>query len=304
MDDSLIVRRLGTASIRPDSTEMVKSVLNTCSVILNGSIETEPLILTDYINSGKIAIGKEMSKVDSFLGEIESYSGFFRVSDDCVRNMFFWYFPAQVRPAPLLVWLQGGPGAASLYGLFVENGPYYLDSDNNNFRSELDLVFLKVNVILQPKNKLMRQFYVIFTNLRSNPLYITGESYAGKYVPAMVYAIDQYNQNNPTPINLVGMAIGDGLCDPYNTLFFSGQLDIIVPFQMTSAFLRNLEWEGKENFFRASQQRWYSKTGRVNGYYLSSQNLMQLVVRNAGHMVPMDQPEAALEMLRLFIYEF
>lgn len=31
--------------------------------------------------------------------------------------------------APVLVWLQGGPGATSMFGLFDEHGPFYLTAD-------------------------------------------------------------------------------------------------------------------------------------------------------------------------------
>lgn len=42
------------------------------------------------------------------------------------------------------------------------------------------------------------------------------QSYAGKYVPAISYKIHTSNQDPfvKVPINLQGLAIGDGLCDP------------------------------------------------------------------------------------------
>lgn len=40
------------------------------------------------------------------------------------------------------------------------------------------------------------------------------QSYAGKYVPAISYYIHKKNPTAKVKINLVGLAIGDGLCDP------------------------------------------------------------------------------------------
>ena len=42
------------------------------------------------------------------------------------RLTFFWFFPAQQNPqtAPVVTWNQGGPGAASMFGLFAEHGPF------------------------------------------------------------------------------------------------------------------------------------------------------------------------------------
>lgn len=40
------------------------------------------------------------------------------------------------------------------------------------------------------------------------------QSYAGKYVPAISFYIHKNNPTAKVKINLVGMAIGDGLCDP------------------------------------------------------------------------------------------
>ena len=41
------------------------------------------------------------------------------------------FFSQNRKDAPLLVWLQGGPGAASMYGLFIEHGPFNVTKNLN-----------------------------------------------------------------------------------------------------------------------------------------------------------------------------
>uniref|UniRef100_A0A8C5SM58 Carboxypeptidase vitellogenic like n=1 Tax=Laticauda laticaudata TaxID=8630 RepID=A0A8C5SM58_LATLA len=58
------------------------------------------------------------------------------------------------------------------------------------------------------------QFFQLFPDYQKNDFYATGESYAGKYVPAIGYYIHSNNPTAKIKINFKGVAIGDGLCDP------------------------------------------------------------------------------------------
>merc|ERR1712000_760142 len=59
------------------------------------------------------------------------------------------------------------------------------------------------------------QFFQLFPDLADNDFYVTGESYAGKYVPSLGYKIYNMNQNSSNQfVKLAGISIGDGMMDP------------------------------------------------------------------------------------------
>ncbi|KND87691.1 Carboxypeptidase S1 [Tolypocladium ophioglossoides CBS 100239] len=72
-------------------------------------------------------------------GNANSYAGYVNFPPDTAKEIkhdypihtFFWYFESQKSPSdsPLVIWMNGGPGASSMFGLFTENGPCHI---NNN----------------------------------------------------------------------------------------------------------------------------------------------------------------------------
>ena len=54
------------------------------------------------------------------------------------------------------------------------------------------------------------QFFQLFPSLKKNDFYVTGESYAGKYVPAISYKIHSENKmksNNKKPRDVINLKV-------------------------------------------------------------------------------------------------
>lgn len=426
------------------------------------------LYLTPYIAKGQTDEARKLSEVND-VGSYKSYSGYFTVDAEHDSNMFFWFFPAQKgsADAPVLLWLQGGPGGPSMFGLFIENGPLVVDKSGNvqeknvtwneyyhmlyidnpvgtgfSFTNSSKGLSTDENHVATNLYSALTQFFKVFNDYQKNDFYITGESYAGKYIPAIGYKIHHENPKAHLKINLVGLILGDALIDPehmvsgygelvyqfglatraeadfiidktkeavkyiqkgdfeqafaifdflvngdiypyptyffnvtgttdyynylrtespeefgyyvpfinttstrkaihvgknafhdnnpdvemallndimasmaynfsvlldnYKVLLYNGNLDIIVGAPLTEDFMRQLKWSGQSDYLKATKQVWRVKSSdkEVAGYIRHAKKLQQVVVRNAGHIVPFDQPERALAMVKNFIDKF
>lgn len=423
-----------------------------------------PLFLTPLIENGKIDEARTKSVVQhKEMGDISSYSGYFTVNKEYNSNLFFWFFPAMHNPktAPVVLWLQGGPGATSMFGLFMENGPFIITANKTltmrkySWNIAHNVIYIDNPVgtgysftenekgyatnetqVGREIHTALVQFFLLFPELQNNDFFVTGESYAGKYVPAVSHAIKDYNIKAKTKINLKGLAIGNGLCDPenqllysdylyqlglidengktqfqvyekkgrefikqknyleafkifdtllngdlnrtpslfhnltgfdnyynylfvkdgndsdwmseliqradvrraihvgnnsfhvetttveehlkedvmqsvvffltdllqhYRVLIYNGQLDIIVAYPLTENYLKNLKWSGADKYAKASRKLWMVGN-KLAGYTKTVDNLTEVLVRNAGHMVPSDQPKWALDLITRFTY--
>jgi vitellogenic carboxypeptidase-like protein len=160
-----------------------------------------------------------------------------------------------LRTAPIIVWLQGGPGCSSLFGTFYLNGPYQLQLDMSlrknpgRWNRHYGMLFVDQPIgtgfsiagdqqipreelsLAGDMYKALQAFYKQHAQYADRPLFVTGESYAGKYVPSIAHYIIQARAMadgtttamqklralpadvEPPAFKLGGIAIGNGFTD-------------------------------------------------------------------------------------------
>jgi len=91
--------------------------------------------------------------------------------------------------------------------------------------------------------------------------------------------------------------VADLLNDGIPALIYAGDLDFICNYMGNRAWTLNLDWDHHEAFKAAEEREWNSGAGLAR----TSNGLTFLQVYDAGHMVPSDQPEHALDMITQFV---
>ncbi|KAI9066342.1 alpha/beta-hydrolase [Trametes sanguinea] len=158
-------------------------------------------------------------------------------------TLFFWAFENQgsngslTAPAdtnntdPWIIWLQGGPGSSGMIALTTENGPIHVLANGtwvfNNFSWNhlADVIWVDQPVgtgfstadstgYVPDEDQTGEDFLgflsnlvKVFPSLATRPLFLTGESYAGTYIPYITKHL--FQAPNP-PVKLRKIAIGDG----------------------------------------------------------------------------------------------
>lgn len=137
----------------------------------------------------------------------------------------------------MTIWLTGGPGCSSEIAVFYENGPFKINASDLSLTKNPYSWNNNANVVYldQPtgtgfsncgdgnmptdEQEVASQFYTFFLGFfaafpeyKGRELFVTGESYAGKYVPAISAYL--HKQGNPD-VNLIASSIGNGWVDPY-----------------------------------------------------------------------------------------
>ena len=83
------------------------------------------------------------------------------------------------------------------------------------------------------------------------------------------------------------------------TLIYAGDTDYICNYLGNKAWTDELKWKHSTEYKKSKPYDWEKK-----GLATSYKSLTYLQVYDAGHMVPHDQPEVALEMIHDFVKRF
>ncbi|KAL6514587.1 hypothetical protein OROGR_020166 [Orobanche gracilis] len=189
---------------------------------------------------------KKADKIKKLPGQphvdFNQYSGYVTVDPKAGRSLFY-YFAEAIDPCnkPLVLWLNGGPGCSSLgNGALTELGPFRVNPDGKTlwynkyaWNNVANVIFLEspAGVGFSYSNtstdyetgdrKTAADSYTFLINwlerfpeYKTRDFYITGESYAGHYVPQLADSILRNNKiTKQNIINLKGIAMGNAYTD-------------------------------------------------------------------------------------------
>jgi len=176
-------------------------------------------------------------------------SGYLLVNSTSLSSIFYAFYEAQqpissdLSTTPVIIWLEGGPGCSSMLANFNEVGPWqlnkttmlHLDLNPGAWNRIFGLVFFDNPIgtgfsaasfpeeIPRDQDTVAEHLFVAIKSFigsnpgfKDRPVYLTGESYGGKYVPTLGFYIAEKNIHSPKQdrVNLVGIAVGNGLTDP------------------------------------------------------------------------------------------
>lgn len=191
------------------------------------------------------------------------YAGFLPAGSN-EKFMYYWLNKQQERPLrgnKLLIWLNGGPGCSSLFGLFKENGPFTFFENNSTLKGNpwawdkfAHTLYLEaplgvgfshrgdgMNTTLNDEQTVddmldaLAYFFRIHTVYDNEyeywnfnfEIYLSGESYAGVYVPLLAQRALQRG-NSVLARQLKGIILGNPVFfDQWTTKNVAGKAKLL-----------------------------------------------------------------------------
>jgi serine carboxypeptidase-like clade I len=194
------------------------------------------------------------------------YSGFLEVDKTNGRNLHYWFVEAQTADpstAPVVLWMNGGPGCSSLDGYLYEHGPLHfgpgltLVENQWTWARVANVIYLEApagvgfsfskttsdyntndNKTAADNHKALQLFFQAFPEFAKQDFYIAGESYAGIYVPTLARLV---NLDSTIP-QFKGILVGNGVTDNH----FGSMMSSFLPFVHQHALISDETWNAIE----------------------------------------------------------
>jgi len=108
--------------------------------------------------------------------------------------------------------------------------------------------------------------------------------------------------DNDEPVNVVPY-VADLLDADIPVLVYNGDRDMTTGGTGSELLLNGMDWKGKDGWLDATRGVWMAedKKGGEGGWAKEHLALTFVIVYNSGHMVPYNQPVAAMDLLRRFL---
>jgi len=185
--------------------------------------------ITRTPSADKITSLPGLSTMPSF----DMYSGYLNVTS--TKMLHYWFVQSQSNPAtdPVVLWLNGGPGCSSMEGFMAEHGPLHLNDDDSismnpyAWNKKANMIYMEAPIgvgfskgspedmkhidddqTASDNRDALKAFFQKFPQYLDNGLFVSGESYAGIYVPTLIAKIVDDPVLMP---HFKGAIIGNGL---------------------------------------------------------------------------------------------
>ena len=267
-------------------------------------------------------------------------------------SMFYWFYrtthPDDYLNRPIAMWLQGGPSLSGTgIGNFLEFGPLdqNLEARNSTWIQTANILIVDNPVGVGfsiAKNRtfipdtsehisydlitFLQTFLNEHSELKTNPLYIMGQSYGGKMAAALIYYLHIAIQAGEIQCNLKGVCLGNAMVShPDNVVTWAPliyEISLIddVQYENLSSSAWNTYHEAEKGNWAKVQEawglwwftvrsyvptfNWYSVTDlfkigenrKGSVYDITIDELMNGHVRNKLGIIPDDKQWSASEM--------
>jgi len=247
------------------------------------------------------------------------YSGFIDIVNDKKFNSQIFYVLISKNEfeendkSPLTIWLNGGPGSSSLLGMFTEMGPLKFNGNINlilnDYSSWTRLTHLLLvdqpvgtgysftdNIDGIPKNQaeasshfyeFIQKFFNKYQDLMNKDILLSGENYAGKYIPDITERIVQENAKIDIgessfnhKINLKKILIGNGLFDTKYQR--SARKDIAKGINLMS------EFDDESQYDFLSQQCEYALSNNMKESFKYCDDILDYLLKISGDVNKFD----------------